>query len=274
LFDILITNLVSSLFGKFASAQFPSPVQEVINTAYVKIMGLDMSEFEPPENYKSLNALFTRSLKKRREFPKDNESVISPCDSFITDMGEAKEERVYQIKNFPYKISQVLTEHISDDSKKRVYGGEYINFYLSPKDYHRYHAPMNMKVLRAVHVPGALYPVNFTYLNRIVDLFVKNERVVLECEDDNGRRFFMIFVGALNVGKMIFHFDDRIATNENAKEIKVYDYEKPVSLEKGEEIGYFMMGSTIVMFFEKGMIEFKVEKNTHVKFGDVIGVLR
>ncbi len=270
----MVSNLISSLFGKFASTEFPKPVQNVINSAYVKIMELDMSEFEPPESYRSLNALFTRSLKKTRDFPKDKESVISPCDAFVTDMGEAKEDRVYQIKDFPYKIGEVLTSHIDTKSKEKVYNGEYINFYLSPKDYHRYHAPMDMKVLKAIHVPGALYPVNFAYLNRIVDLFIKNERVILECRDEKDRVFFMIFVGALNVGKMVFNFEERIYTNSDVKEIKVYEYDDPIVLKKGDEIGYFMMGSTIVMFFEKGMIDFSVTQGTHIKFGDVIGKLR
>ena len=268
--DIAISNLISMAFGKFASTSFPAPIQNIINSGYVKIMGLDMSEFEPPESYKSLNALFTRKLKKQRVFPQDEKSVISPCDAFITEAGKAVKNRALQIKGFSYKIDELLTKYVSDEQKAKLYDSEYINLYLSPKDYHRYHTPMDMKVKKAIYVPGALYPVNFAYLNRIVDLFIKNERVILECEDSKNRLFFMVFVGALNVGKMVFDFDSRIQTNANQKEIKIYKYDN-VSLKKGDEIGYFMMGSTVVMFFEKGMFNLSVSKDKHIKFGDVIG---
>jgi len=270
--DIALSNLISMAFGKFASTPFPPAVQNIINSSYVKIMGLDMSEFKPPESYKTLNALFTRKLKKERDFSKDETTLISPCDAFVTECGKAVRNRALQIKGFSYKIDELLTKYVSDEQKKKLYGSEYINLYLSPKDYHRYHAPTDMRVKKAIYVPGALYPVNFTYLNRIVDLFIKNERVVLECEDSKKRTFFMVFVGALNVGKMVFDFDSTIQTNANIKEMKVYRY-NDVFLKKGDEIGYFMMGSTVVMFFEKGMFNLSVSKDIHLKFGDVIGNL-
>jgi len=272
MFDIALSNLISVVFGKFASTAFPPQVQNIINSSYVKIMGLDMSEFEPPESYKTLNALFTRKLKKERDFSKDEKSIISPCDAFITEAGKAVRNRALQIKGFSYKIDELLTEYVSDEQKEKLYESEYINLYLSPKDYHRYHAPMDMRVKKAIYVPGALYPVNIAYLNRIVDLFIKNERVILECEDSEKRTFFMVFVGALNVGKMVFDFDDTIQTNANIKEIKVYKYDD-VFLKKGDEIGYFMMGSTVVMFFEKSMVKLSALKGIHLKFGDVIGNL-
>ena len=272
--DIALSNLISIWFGKFASTHFPTPVQNFINESYVKIMKLDMSEFAPPSSYPTLNALFTRKLQKPREFPKDEKSVISPCDALVTEAGDAQKNRALQIKGFAYSIDELLTGKIDESEREKVYDSKYINLYLSPRDYHRYHAPMDMIVKKAVYVPGALYPVNLTYLNRIVNLFIKNERVVLECEDSKKRRFFMVFVGALNVGKMVFDFDERIKTNAGKKKIDVYEYKDPIILKKGDEIGYFMMGSTVVMFFEKGMIDLSVKEGEHVKFGDVIGELK
>jgi transcription antitermination factor NusG len=92
-----------------------------------------------------------------------------------------------------------------------------MNFYLSPKDYHRYHAPCDFKLLKLIHVPGKLYPVNLKYLKKEFELFVQNERVILECERD-GKIFYMVFVGALNVGQMVFEFENRVETNTNVKE--------------------------------------------------------
>ncbi len=265
-----VSNIISQIFGKFASTSFPPSIQRVINLSYVKLMKLDMSEFNSPDSYPTLNALFTRSLKTKRDFPKDEKSVISPCDAFITEATVANKNRALQIKGFSYKIEKLLSSKIEKEKIERVYDSEYLNFYLSPKDYHRYHAPMDMRVKKAVYIPGALYPVNFTYLNRIVDLFIKNERVVLECEDKEGRLFFMVFVGALNVGKMVFNFDEKIQTNSKNRQIQVYEYES-LFLKKGEEIGYFMMGSTIVLFFEKRMISLRVKEGEHIRFADVIG---
>jgi len=155
-----------------------------------------------------------------------------------------------------------------------VENGKFINFYLSPKDYHRYHVPIDMKVLRAVHVPGLLYPVNFKYLRKVPSLFVKNERVILECVDNSNQLFFIVLVGALNVGKMTLSFDERIQTNIEGSEVKVYDYEN-VTLKRGEELGMFMMGSTIVMLFEEGFVDLVDNlEGRKVRFGDVVAYRR
>ena len=143
-----------------------------------------------------------------------------------------------------------------------------MNFYLSPRDYHRYHAPVDFKLLKLIHVPGKLYPVNLKYLNKEFELFVQNERVILECET-NGKIFYMVFVGALNVGQMVFEFENRVETNTNAKEMKVYTYEN-IEISKGECLGYFKMGSTVVMLWENEMIELDNLLNQNVKFGQKI----
>ena len=143
-----------------------------------------------------------------------------------------------------------------------------MNFYLSPKDYHRYHAPCDFKLLKLIHVPGKLYPVNLKYLNKEFELFVQNERVILECEN-NGKIFYMVFVGALNVGQMVFEFEDRVETNTDAKEIKVYEYDN-IEIAKGDCLGYFKMGSTVVMIWEKDSVEIENLLNQDVKFGQKI----
>ncbi len=263
------TNTLSRVFGKIASTKFPSFIQILVNNLYVKITGVDLDAFYPASHYESLNALFTRSLRFDREFSKDPKSIISPADSFISSMGEIKNGQVLQIKGFKYNISELLTEHIANEDIEAMNGGKFINFYLSPKDYHRYHVPMTMSVRRAIHVPGALYPVNFKYLRKVPYLFVKNERVVLECYDTENRLFFIILVGALNVGKMRLSFDDRIETNVDASKMRVYDYSS-VTLEKGDELGMFMMGSTIVMLFEKDFVSLENSEGKKVRYTDVI----
>ena len=265
------TSLISSLFGKFASTKFPALLQYAINKSYVGLMHVDLSDFLKASEYKSLNDLFTRSLIKPRNFDKSQDNFISPCDGFITECGRVEQGIALQIKGFSYKISELLSDKIDDELKFKLEGGEYINFYLSPKDYHRYHAPIDMKVNKAIHIPGKLYPVNFTWLKKIPNLFIENERVVLECLSGDGKLFYMVFVGALNVGKMDFVFDERIKTNSQKDNMTLYEY-KDLFLNKGEELGKFEMGSTIVMLFEKDFVALKCQLNTSVKFGDLIAL--
>ncbi|PUE67148.1 phosphatidylserine decarboxylase [Arcobacter lacus] len=265
-----ISNLMSQYFGKFAKKEFPSPIQKIINLSYVKLMKLNMIEFKHPRYYKSLNELFTRELIIKREIDKNKDSIISPTDSLITECGTLKEDIALQIKGMEYSVEELLTYYCSENFEK-VKNGSFMNFYLSPKDYHRYHAPCDFKLKKLIHVPGKLYPVNLKYLNKEFELFVQNERVILECEN-SGKLFYMVFVGALNVGQMVFEFENRVETNKDAKEIKVYNYDN-IEITKGECLGYFKMGSTVVMIWEKDSVQIDDLLNQNVKFGQRIGKL-
>ena len=262
-----ITNLISQYFGKFAKKEFPTFIQKIINASYVKLMGLNMSEFKNARYYKSLNDLFTRELIIKREINENQNVIISPTDSLITQCGQIQNDIALQIKGMEYSVEELLTYYCSSNFEK-IKNGSFMNFYLSPKDYHRYHAPCDFKLLKLIHVPGKLYPVNLKYLNKEFELFVQNERVILECET-NGKIFYMVFVGALNVGQMVFEFENRVETNTNAKEMKVYTYEN-IEISKGECLGYFKMGSTVVMLWENEMIELDNLLNQNVRFGQKI----
>ena len=262
-----ITNLISQYFGKFAKKEFPLFIQKIINASYVKLMGLDMKEFKNARYYKSLNDLFTRELIIKREIDEAYDVIISPTDSLITQCGQIQSDIALQIKGMEYSVEELLTYYCSSNFEK-IKDGSFMNFYLSPKDYHRYHAPCDFKLLKLIHVPGKLYPVNLKYLNKEFELFVQNERVILECEN-NGRIFYMVFVGALNVGQMVFEFENRVETNNDAKEMKVYTYEN-IEISKGECLGYFKMGSTVVMLWENEMVEIENLLDKNVKFGQKI----
>jgi phosphatidylserine decarboxylase len=229
-----ITNLISQYFGKFAKKEFPSFFQKFINNTYVKIFKIDMSEFRNAKYYKSLTDLFTRELAIPREINEEENSFISPSDSFITQCGSLHKETLFQ--------------------------------------YHRYHAPIDCEIKKLIHVPGKLYPVNLKYLNKELDLFVQNERVILECFSNN-KIFYMVFVGALNVGQMVFDFEPSVETNSNTKDIKVIKYDD-LKVKKGQTLGYFKMGSTVVMVWEKDSVELEELLNQKVKYGQKIGILK
>lgn len=262
--------MISQTFGKFASKEFPRWFQNIVNLSYVKLMGLDMSEFHAPSSYKSLNALFTRHLREPRRFSLDAKDFISPCDSLISECGALVDDYALQIKGMRYKTDELLGNNFTHSEKEAVHDGDFINFYLSPKDYHRYHIPINMKVLKAVHIPGKFYPVNFPSLKKRLNLFIENERVVLQCETMEGKRFYMVLVSALNVGVMKVSFEPRIQTNADVVGEQLYEFHD-LYLDKGDDFGCFEMGSTIVILSEKGMFEeILVKVGDKVKFGDTI----
>ncbi len=147
-----------------------------------------------------------------------------------------------------------------------------MNCYLSPKDYHRYHIPTNLKVLKAVHIPGKFYPVNLPSLRKRVNLFIENERVVILCEAANGKRFYMILVSALNVGVMQVSFEPRIQTNAVATTPQAYEFDN-LHLKKGDDFGCFEMGSTIIILAQKDTLALDVKAGQDVRYGQTIAKL-
>jgi len=264
-----ITNKISHLFHKFATYEFPKTIQNMINNGYVKLLGLDMREFNDPSSYKTLNNLFIRALNNHRDIDHSLDNFISPADSFVTHCGEIEDAIVLQIKGMKYSIKELLTDEILYDNFEKLQNGSYANFYLSPKDYHRYHAVYNCQITKLIHIPGKLYPVNFTYLHKQENLFIENERVILECKTSENKLFYMVFVGALNVGKMVFTFEAKVHTNSDIIYPVVYEYDD-VYVKKGDCLGYFEMGSTVLLFWEKDMVELENIINTKVHFSDII----
>ena len=262
------SNQSSRLFGLIARYKFFKPLQDFINQNYVKYFKIDMGEFKNPNEYESLNALFTRSLQKNRKL---DDGFISPSDGKILQSGQAflaeNEQFAFSIKGYTYSLEELLRENF--EKKEFEKGLDYVNIYLSPKDYHRYHAPCDLEILRAVYTRGALYSVSEKYLKKIPNLYTKNERVSLKCKSEKGFIFWLVFVGAQNVGRMRFHFDESIQTNAKTSHDFSRVYEN-LKLKKGEELGYFELGSTIVLIAQKACLNFKIKNGQNLKFGSKI----
>lgn len=264
-----ITSLISQSFGKFASKEFPRWFQKIVNNSYVGLMGLDMSEFHSPSTYRTLNALFTRRLREDRKYSLDGSDFISPCDAWISESGVMSEDYALQIKGMRYKCDEFIGDQFTQEEKNVVHNGTFVNFYLSPKDYHRYHIPTNLKLLKAVHIPGKFYPVNVPSLKKRLNLFIENERVVLHCETTSGKKFFMVLVSALNVGVMQVSFEPRIQTNASATTPQVYEFDN-LYLNKGDDFGCFEMGSTIIVIAQEGMLDLDLQVGDNVKYAQTI----
>ena len=320
-------SFISRIFGAIAAVKFPKFIQNFINRKYVEFFKIDMSEFDPPQSYASLNALFTRRLLRPREIAADELAFISPSDGVIFESGTCADMRAFSVKGCEYSLSELLgrtftasesggavknlddaadaaqAKIISDESgatyvasgvQAEIYGDEnsvsremsvigaqggentrgvnlsYANIYLSPRDYHHYHAPCDLSVTEALYIPADLYSVAKKFLLKIPNLYAKNERVILKCKMRNGGILWMVFVGALNVGKMRFDFDTRIQTNACASRSEaLYEYEN-LNFKKGDHLGNFELGSTIVLVAQSEFLKFETPTDTSVKFGQKI----
>ncbi|MFP4332595.1 MAG: archaetidylserine decarboxylase [Campylobacterales bacterium] len=250
------TNFISYYFGRVASYRFPSKLQGFINRAYVKSFKLDMSEFEDVESYSSLNALFTRELKKSRDI--DEANFISPSDGMLSIARSAPNDMAVQAKGFYYSLASLIDDEFVS--------GSYCTIYLSPSDYHRFHAPTDMRVESIKFLEGGLLPVNSFSTSNFKELFVRNERVVLKCKDAQEESFYMVFVGALNVGSVKIEGVDRLS---NSKEREECFFKPDKEYKKGEELGYFQMGSTVIMVFEKD-VSFQKSEGEKIRFGEAL----
>ncbi len=256
------SRLLSFIVVKIARTSFPKPIQCFINKLYVKIFNIDMSEFVPedPCEYPTLNDLFIRH-KKYIEFYEDEDIVVSPSDSLVIADGEIENNYVYQIKGKKYSLFELIPE------KPDLNGGYFINLYLSPRDYHRYHVPVDMEVIEATYIPGDLKPVKPGFLEKEI-VFPKNKRVVLKCRDKKDRFFYFVAVGAMIVGKIVMNFDERLQKDYN--EITTFKYDEPVKLKKGDELGRFEFGSSILIFFGPEHFKYLNQKD-YVEVGDILG---
>ncbi len=259
------TSAISQSFGKFASKEFNPLFQTFVNVCYVKLMGLNMDEFAPYNTYPSLNKLFTRHFTKPREFSNDDKDFISPCDALITEFGDILDSTALQIKGMSYYVNDFLGSDVSVEKKAKLKNGQFMNLYLSPKDYHRYHIPADMKITKVVHIPGKFYPVNIPTLRKKVDLFSENERVVIECELANGKLMYMVLVSALNVGKMVVNFEPKVNTNSEIRTPQVYTYDN-LELKKGDDFGCFEMGSTIIILSEEAVFDMNLTLFEKVRY--------
>ncbi len=191
-------------------------------------------------DYASFLDLFTRPLADYRpEIPSD-ETWLSPSDGLIVEHAKISPEGSWLIKGVPYSTAELLP----NAGEATHWQG--IQIYLSPRDYHRYHAPCDMRVLSATALPGDLRPVDPKLMRRSYRIMATNRRVLLHCETLDGEAFALLYVGALNVGLMVFNFDETLGRDFSVKTTRAYD--PPPVLKRGQEMGRFEFGSTILFF--------------------------
>jgi phosphatidylserine decarboxylase len=220
---------------------------------FVSKYDVDMSEASDPDlrNYKSFNDFFTRSLKEGVR-PLANADFICPVDGAISQLGAINDHQIVQAKGHRFSTGDLVGG--DEELATQFRNGSFVNLYLSPKDYHRLHMPCDGKLERMIYVPGALFSVNPVTARGVPNLFARNERVACVFTSSKHGPFVMVLVGATIVGSIatVWHGVVNPPSPRKASEWTYAD--QGVVLKQGEEMGRFLLGSTIIMLFRRDTI--------------------
>jgi phosphatidylserine decarboxylase len=246
LLRILPRNWLSHTVGKLMALKLPPPLSTWSIRIFGEIYKINFAEAEKPiGSYESIGDFFTRRLKAGVR-PLAESPIVHPADSLIAQIGLINDGYCVQAKGKKYAVAELLGDH---EMAEKFRGGIFITYYLCPTDYHRVHCPLEGKIRRSIHIPGTLWPVNEWSINAIENLYPKNERLVVELESRLGPAA-IVFVGATNVGRITTAFDPSISTNSaEKKSVVVKDYSPAIAVGKGDELGVFHMGSTVVALY-------------------------
>ena len=264
-------HMLSSGMHWFMQVETPWIKNNVIKLL-TKIYGINISEAadEDINNYPHFNAFFTRALKpEARPIDDTPNSWVSPVDGLISQSTHIEGNKIIQAKCHPYTVEALVGGDIS--YAKQFNNGDAAVIYLSPKDYHRIHIPVDAKLLSMTYVPGDLFAVNPATVRQVDGLFARNERLVIRFENEQGP-FCLIMVGAIFVGSMETVWEGKI-TPDYEPTIQHWDYQdNNIQFNKGDEIGRFNMGSTVVLLTtEEQLPELgKIHANTPIKMGELL----
>ncbi len=253
---VLPKRALTALMGKLASLRGGALTTSVVRW-FVGHYGVNMAEALDPDiaHYPTFNEFFTRALKPGVR-PLANADLICPVDGAISQFGALDGNQIFQAKGHHY----LTTELVGGDEvlATQFDHGSFATLYLSPRDYHRIHMPCDGRLLRMIHVPGDLFSVNPTTARGVPGLFARNERVVCVFETPRGP-FVLVLVGATIVGSVatVWH---GVVTPPRMREIREWAYAgKSIALARGDEMGRFLLGSTVVMLFPEGPLAFNPE---------------
>ncbi len=243
---------LSRLLGKFAEGQF---LKNQLIRVFIRRYKVDLSEAEitEPTQFENFNAFFTRALKAgSRPLATDPNAVICPADGSISEIGNIEEDRILQAKGRHYTVAQLLAD---EEDAKQFFGGSFATVYLSPRDYHRVHMPLEGRLLKTIYVPGKLFSVNQVTAASVPNLFARNERLVCLFDTPVGK-MALVLVGAMVVAGIETVWAGQ-ACPAATRESKHTDYTQtnpPLQLARGAEMGRFKLGSTAIVLFEAGAV--------------------
>jgi phosphatidylserine decarboxylase len=264
-------HALSRAVGRIAAWRLPPLLQRAEIRLFGWVVGVDFSEMRDPlGSFPTLQEFFTRSLKAgARPIDPAPDAVVAPCDGFWGTSGRVEAGSLLQLKGRPYSLAALLGD---EEQAKRLEGGSFATFYLSPRDYHRFHMPCDATPVEARYLPGALWPVNAIGVEGVDGLFAENERIVTTFSLEGGSELCIAAVGATLVGKVHLGFDD--LTTQAGGQPKTRRYDEPVALARGAEWGRFEFGSTLVVVATPGGLRLdSAAPGTRLLLGTRVGTL-
>lgn len=255
--SVLPKSYLSWLVGHAARLPLPQPLARFSISLFAQAYSIDPTlATRPLETFRSIGDFFTRDLKP--ELRPIGEGPVSPVDGTLRSaQALSASGEVTQVKGRSFTVSELLA---GDALARCCDGGQLWNFYLSPQDAHHIHSPVDGRIVRTIHVPGKLWPVNDWALASIDRLFAVNERVITVIESSLGL-VAVVMVGATNVGRIKLAYTD-LVTNRcpwARKAAKTIEHEKPIIVRRGEKLGTFMMGSSVLLVSENALAELPAE---------------
>lgn len=247
---LLPHHALSRLIGCLANCQRPGIKNPLIHR-FIKRYQVDMSlaVHQQPEDFLHFNDFFTRSLVEgARPIDDSNGSIVCPADGAISQLGDIRHGRIFQAKGHDFSLVELLG---GDTGRATPFqDGQFATVYLSPRDYHRVHMPLAGTLKEMVYVPGKLFSVNQTTAENVPGLFARNERVVCIFDTEAGP-MALVLVGAMVVASIETVWAGEVAPIRRRLQTFSYDAtdRKPPSLAKGEEMGRFKLGSTVIVLF-------------------------
>ncbi len=267
---LLPKQALTALAGKLATARVGGLTTGVIRW-FVGRYGVNMAEAANPDiaSYSSFNEFFTRPLKPGAR-PLADANFSCPVDGAISQFGAVDRDQIFQAKGHSYSTTALVGGDAELAAKFQ--DGSFATLYLSPKDYHRIHMPCDGRLLQMIHVPGDLFSVNPATARGVPGLFARNERVVCVFESEHGP-FVLVLVGATIVGSMatVWH---GVVNPPRPGHLREWRYEdQQLKFSKGDEMGRFLLGSTVVMLFSKGVLRFNADWSPQrsIRLGEKMG---
>lgn len=259
-------NHLSRTVGRLVHARLPKPVARRLVRWFARTYQIDVDAAErPAHEYPSIGHFFTRDLREGlRPIESD---FVSPVDGTLRSFGIVADGRLEQVKGKTYTVARFLGD---EEYARRYEKGAFFNLYLSPQDYHHVHSPVGGGIVRSVHIPGKLWPVNDWSLANIDELFSINERVVTYIESALGL-VAVVMIGATNVGKISVVYDSFISNTTRERRARTYD--PPIPIGPGDRLGTFHMGSSVVVLLEPGRIDLgrvRFEAGKKVQYGAAV----
>ncbi len=266
-------HLLSRLTGKLANATTPW-LKNMMIKRFIKQYGVNMAEalHSEPGDYSCFNDFFTRALKAgARPIAEADNTLVSPADGIVSATGNISGDQLFQAKGKEFSLTALLGG--SDAMASDFLDGTFVTVYLSPKDYHRVHMPCSGSLKKMLYIPGKLFSVNQTTSENIDDLFARNERVVCLFDTDAGP-LAVILVGAMIVAGIETVWSGQVAPTHHGISETDYATQQPaIQLARGEEMGRFKLGSTVILLSGPGAVKWQqtIAENTGLKMGENIG---